>query len=256
MGLSPLDIKNKSFSNKMRGYNSDEVDDFLDQVIADFEGTLREHKEMEKALKHANEKLTYFNELKDALNQSIVVAQDTADKLKESAEKESEVALTTANAEAEKIIREAKEQADTMVSDATRHATEIIDAATQRTNTLATETDDLKSKTKEFHRNISLILESQLEVVKSKDWDNLLAPFSTFIDDKHQNVKDILNQNPKKVEVEEPAVEEMTTEVIEPSAEIIETPAKVEEVVETEKVEAPKSAKEEAVELSRSDRHK
>ncbi|WP_316396755.1 transposase, partial [Enterococcus faecium] len=42
-------------------------------------------------LKHSEEKLEYFNELKDALNQSIIVAQDTADKVKTSASKESEV---------------------------------------------------------------------------------------------------------------------------------------------------------------------
>ena len=44
------------------------------------------------------EKLTYFNELKDALNQSIIVAQDTADKLKDSATRESEVTVTSAKA--------------------------------------------------------------------------------------------------------------------------------------------------------------
>ncbi len=29
MALTPLDIQNKNFSVKMRGYNQDEVDDFL-----------------------------------------------------------------------------------------------------------------------------------------------------------------------------------------------------------------------------------
>lgn len=216
MALTPLDIKNKVFSTKMRGYNNNEVDDFLDQVIVDFEESLRERKELEKALKIANEKLTYFNELKDALNQSIVVAQDTAEKLKESAEKESEVTLTSANADAETILRSAKEEAEMMLSEANRHANEIVDAATLRANTLASETDDLKSKTKEFHRNISLILESQLEVVKSKDWDNLLSPFSNFIEDKHQAVKEVLNQNPSIVEIDEPTVTEQEVEVIEP----------------------------------------
>ena len=42
----------------------------------------KKNRELEKSLKHAEEKLEYFNELKDALNQSIIVAQDTADKVK------------------------------------------------------------------------------------------------------------------------------------------------------------------------------
>lgn len=56
------------------------------------------------------EKLTYFNELKDALNQSIIVAQDTADKLKDSATRESEVTVTSAKAEANTILTKQKQQ--------------------------------------------------------------------------------------------------------------------------------------------------
>ena len=70
----------------MRGYNQDDVDDFLDQVTRDYEDACK-NRELEKSLKHAEEKLQYFNELKDALNQSIIVAQDTADKVKSSANK-------------------------------------------------------------------------------------------------------------------------------------------------------------------------
>ena len=66
MALTPLDIQNKDFSTKMRGYNQDDVDDFLDQVTRDYEDALQKNRELEKSLKHAEEKLQYFNELKDA----------------------------------------------------------------------------------------------------------------------------------------------------------------------------------------------
>lgn len=96
MALTPLDIQNKVFSNKMRGFDRDEVLDFLDLVARDYEIAVQKNRELEKSLKHAEEKLAYFNELKDALNQSIIVAQDTADKVKSSATKESEVLVTSA----------------------------------------------------------------------------------------------------------------------------------------------------------------
>ena len=82
MALTPLDIQNKKLFSKMRGYNQDEVDDFLDMIVRDYEEAVQKNRELEKSLKHAEEKLEYFNELKDALNQSIIVAQDTADKVK------------------------------------------------------------------------------------------------------------------------------------------------------------------------------
>ncbi|CAM3342105.1 DivIVA domain-containing protein [Vagococcus fessus] len=278
MALSPIDIKNKTFSNKMRGYNQDEVDDFLDQIIEDFEATLREKKETEKALKHANEKLTYFNELKDALNQSIIVAQDTADKLKDSAEKESELTLNTANSTSAEILRRSNEEAETTVSEAKRKANEIITNAQTRATVLAKETDELKTKTKEFHRKLSLMLESQLEIVNAKDWDSLLLPFSAYIGEDHQEVKKVLDNEAKqtenkapetaaeavlteeKVEVKDNATKEVEVKadkVVETVKEEIKTDSTKEEVKEEEKKEVKGSkAMQEAMNLNRKNRKK
>ena len=44
--LTPLDIQKQDFGVKMRGYNADEVDDFLDLVGADYEKLYRENKEL------------------------------------------------------------------------------------------------------------------------------------------------------------------------------------------------------------------
>ena len=53
MALTPLDIQNKSFPVKMRGYEKDEVDDFLDLIVRDYEDAVQKNRELEKALKHA-----------------------------------------------------------------------------------------------------------------------------------------------------------------------------------------------------------
>lgn len=42
MPLTPLDIHNKEFTRKIRGYDEDEVNEFLDQVIKDYETVIRE----------------------------------------------------------------------------------------------------------------------------------------------------------------------------------------------------------------------
>ena len=59
MALTPLDIQNKTFPTKMRGYNQDEVDDFLDLVVRDYEEITQRNRELEKAVKHSEEKLEY-----------------------------------------------------------------------------------------------------------------------------------------------------------------------------------------------------
>lgn len=195
MALTPLDIQNKSFSTKFKGYNQDEVDDFLDLVVRDYEDVLSKNRELEKALKHSKEKLEYFNELKDALNQSIIVAQDTADKVKTSANKESEVIVTSAQNKANELVSTAESRANFLVSTAEDKAKKILSDTTSHAKQLAAETDDLKKKTRVFHQRLTLMLESQLEQVKSDEWDEVLQPFSSYITDSHEVIREILAQD-------------------------------------------------------------
>lgn len=196
MVLSPLDIKNKTFSTKLRGFSPEEVDDFLDQVVLDYEDVIRQKRELEKSLRHAEEKLSYFNELKDALNQSIIVAQDTADKLKDNASKESNIIVTSAESKANEILTKANEESRTMVAEAKQLATEIIDDATNKIEQLASETDDLKKKTRSFYRNLTLLLEEQVAQLQSDEWEEILKPFDTYLTDRHEAVKSILQGHP------------------------------------------------------------
>ena len=192
MALTPLDIQNKTFPTKMRGYNQDEVDDLLDLVVRDYEELTQRNRELEKAVKHSEEKLEYFNELKDALNQSIIVAQDTADKVKTSASKESEVIVTSAQNKADELVANAEKRAHQLTTDAEEKARKILTDATEKARQLATETEDLKKKTRVFHQRISLMLESQLEQVKSPEWDEILQPFSSYVTDSHEVIKEVL----------------------------------------------------------------
>ena len=194
MALTPLDIQNKSFPVKMRGYEKDEVDDFLDLIVRDYEDAVQKNRELEKALKHAEEKLEYVNELKDALNQSIIVAQDTADKVKTSASKESEVIVTSAQNKADEMVAKAEKRAHQLMTTAEEKAKEILTEATNNARQLAVETNDLKKKTRVFHSNMLLMLQSQLEMVKTPEWEEILAPFSSYVQESHQVIREVLSK--------------------------------------------------------------
>ncbi len=231
MALTPLDIQNKDFSTKMRGYNQDDVDDFLDQVTRDYEDALQKNRELEKSLKHAEEKLQYFNELKDALNQSIIVAQDTADKVKSSANKESEMIITSADNQAKETLVEAERKSNAMIADAEAKSTQILAEAIERTRQLAGETEDLKKKTRVFHQRLSLMLETQLEQVKSEEWEEILKPFSSYVGDKHTAVKEILDEQALDNENETVVNSEENTDAVVEKKPVIEV---TEETIEEE----------------------
>lgn len=231
MALTPLDIQNKDFSTKMRGYNQDDVDDFLDQVTRDYEDALQKNRELEKSLKHAEEKLQYFNELKDALNQSIIVAQDTADKVKSSANKESEMIITSADNQAKETLVEAERKSNAMIADAEAKSTQILAEAIERARQLAGETEDLKKKTRVFHQRLSLMLETQLEQVKSEEWEEILKPFSSYVGDKHTAVKEILDEQDLDSENETVVNSEENTDAVVEKKPVIEV---TEETIEEE----------------------
>ena len=231
MALTPLDIQNKDFSTKMRGYNQDDVDDFLDQVTRDYKDALQKNRELEKSLKHAEEKLQYFNELKDALNQSIIVAQDTADKVKSSANKESEMIITSADNQAKETLVEAERKSNAMIADAEAKSTQILAEAIERARQLAGETEDLKKKTRVFHQRLSLMLETQLEQVKSEEWEEILKPFSSYVGDKHTAVKEILDEQDLDNENETVVNSEENTDAVVEKKPVIEV---TEETIEEE----------------------
>src|SRR5699024_2014906 len=111
MPLTPLEIHNKEFGTRMRGYDQDEVNEFLDQIIRDYELLIRQNKEVNDELEIANKKLSNYEEMQESLNKSILVAQDAADRLKENTEREIEVTKLEAEKYAENIRTEADEYA-------------------------------------------------------------------------------------------------------------------------------------------------
>lgn len=195
MVLTPLDIQNKSFATKMRGYNQEEVDEFLDILVRDYEELVTKNRDLEKAVKQSEEKLEYFNELKDALNQSIIVAQDTADKVKTSASKESEVIVTSAQNKADELVSNAEKRAHYLTTTAETKAKEILEDAAYQARLLANETNDLKKSTRVFHQQLMLLLETQLQQAKSSDWDEILKPMSAYVDDSQVHLKELLGED-------------------------------------------------------------
>lgn len=82
MPLTPLDIHNKEFSRRLRGYDEDEVNEFLDQVIKDYESVIRENKELQNQLLSIQERLDHFVNIEESLSKTILVAQEAADDVK------------------------------------------------------------------------------------------------------------------------------------------------------------------------------
>lgn len=152
MPLTPLDIHNKEFSKGFRGYDEDEVNEFLDQVIKDYELLIREKKELEEKLRDQTERLGHFSSIEETLNKSIVIAQEAGEEVRRNAQKEAKL-----------IIKEAEKNADRIVNESLTKARKI-----------ALEIEDLKKQSKVFRTRFKMLIEAQLDLLSNDDWDHLL----------------------------------------------------------------------------------
>lgn len=181
MVLTPLDIKDKTFSGKFRGYSMPEVDEFLDIVVRDYEELLRRNQENETTIRLLNEKLAYFDEMKESLSKSVILAQDTAEKLK-----------ATSASESQTIIKQAENDAHFLLETAKAKANEILREATDNAKKVAIETEELKNKSRVFHQRLKSTIESQLSIVDSSDWEEILRPTATYLQTSDEAFKEVV----------------------------------------------------------------
>ena len=83
MAITALDIKDKQFTTKFRGYNEQEVDEFLDIIVDDYEDLVRDNRELAARVKELEEKLAYFDEMKESLSQSVILVEEAKSKASE-----------------------------------------------------------------------------------------------------------------------------------------------------------------------------
>ena len=107
--LTPLDIHNKEFSKVFRGYSEDEVDEFLDLVVAEFEKLIRINEELGATVSGLESRIEHYKGLEETLKNAIVLAQKTSDEIKEAAVREADAIRRQAMADADRIRDEANQ---------------------------------------------------------------------------------------------------------------------------------------------------
>lgn len=63
MKLTPMDINNKEFKRALRGYCADEVDEFLDQIVENYEELYKENANMKEKITNLNEKVEHYSKI-------------------------------------------------------------------------------------------------------------------------------------------------------------------------------------------------
>ena len=147
---TPLDIENKKFSKQMvNGYSVEEVDDFLDELTIDYEKIYKQVGEATKKASDMEEQLKKYKNIENTLQNTLVMAQTTADEIKELA----------------------KQQADQIVKEAQGTAKQEVIEIEQSIVTKRKELEDLEKQIDVYKAKMESLLISQLELLKDMNKD-------------------------------------------------------------------------------------
>src|SRR4028119_1828810 len=128
MPIRPIDIRRKEFRNGFRGYDANQVDDFLDTVADEFERNYNENQRMREETNSLRECLQQFEDLEGSIRAALVHAEQAANDLRRSANREAEDVRQSARREAEFTVKDAQARSHQMLADSASRIERVQDS--------------------------------------------------------------------------------------------------------------------------------
>jgi cell division initiation protein len=112
MNISPLFIKRQEFTRVMRGFDADEVKDFLEKIAKQIETLMEENESLNQEIRALNEKVVEYQKIEKNLQDTLLKAQESSTRTMESTKKQTNLMVKEAEIKAAQIIEKAKENAN------------------------------------------------------------------------------------------------------------------------------------------------
>lgn len=148
--LTPLDIENKRFTKTLKGYNVEEVDDFLDQLTLEYEKLYKENAEYRDQVDKYQKDLEHYRNVEHTLQNTLVMAQTTAEDIKSMAQK----------------------QADQIIRDAQNDARRAVDELNKEEFEVRRRLEEIKRQFDVYKAKMEALLISQLELLQDDNKEN------------------------------------------------------------------------------------
>jgi cell division initiation protein len=149
MKLTPIEIKNKRFATKLRGYDPSEVTSYLESVAAMCEEIQKQNARLNDRIVELETKLVDYTSMEKAIQQTFMQAQETGGKAVENSRKEAQL-----------IIHEAELK-----------ATQILDKARTDLTTVKEQVTILKARKDSIVTRLKMLLNSELDLIKALEVD-------------------------------------------------------------------------------------
>ncbi|MDP2168105.1 MAG: DivIVA domain-containing protein [Thermodesulfovibrionales bacterium] len=143
MRITPLDIQQKHFPMKFRGFDVEEVLAFLEVIRDEMEDLMRENASLKESIARTETQVGEYRDMEGTLRETLMTAQLMVEEYK-----------TNSRKEAELLIREAELKADSLMKDAQEKVIKIHEDIT-----------DLKGIRRHFKEEVKRLIESHLRML-------------------------------------------------------------------------------------------
>ncbi|MEJ7472994.1 DivIVA domain-containing protein [Staphylococcus saprophyticus] len=181
MLFTPSEIKNKTFTQVKSGLEPKEVEDYLEQLSNEIERLKEDKAQLEKVIEDKETNIQSYKDVHQSVSDALIQAKHAGEETKAAATKEAEATVAKAKAEADKIVNDGVEKA----------------------RRLSFQTEDMKRQSKIFRSRFRMLVEAQLDLLKSEDWDYLL---NYDLDSEQVTQENINHLNEKDLTEEEKAM--------------------------------------------------
>lgn len=144
MRITPLDIQQKQFTSKFRGFDMEEVDSFLELIREEMEELLRENANLREEAKRFEKQLKEYKSMEGTLRDTLIGTQQMVEEYRNNATKEADL-----------IKKEAELQADEMIRDAQVKVVKIHEDIT-----------DLKGVRRHFKEEVKRLIQSHMSMLE------------------------------------------------------------------------------------------
>lgn len=169
MKLTPVDITNKEFRKMLRGYDPEEVDEFLDQIIEDYEELFKENSLLKEKINAMNEKIEHYSKIESTIQNTLLLAQNAAEQAKVSSQKEADMVIKHANDSAKKILDKAHTDVVSITQEYDKLKQEFVKFRAKFRNFISVQMETFEDLEKDFIKNYNLNKTSDVSYEELKE---------------------------------------------------------------------------------------
>jgi DivIVA domain-containing protein len=171
MKLTALDLRKQEFNRTFRGFDTEEVEAFLQMVSTQWQEAMDELRRLEEKVREQEFKLEHYQKVEEALEEALKTARETSRRTLENAEQRARHLVEEAEQKAGLIMGEAEQQARKTLEDARQRSVEALKQGEAERHQLQRDVQRITSRRNEIVARLRAFLMSEMELLAHFEGD-------------------------------------------------------------------------------------